>query len=97
MNYFKVDKREILKRTSRGLHWENKQSMLKRSIWYENFKQKGVGYMLVCLQYFKMKNMKKNCQSWQEILKVGQIFANFQVNLQTCLNLFFKVCSIIYI
>ena len=32
MNNFKVDKREILKRTSRGLQWENKPLKLKRSI-----------------------------------------------------------------
>ena len=32
MNNFKGDKRGILKRTSRGLQWENKPPKLKRSI-----------------------------------------------------------------
>ena len=32
MNNFKVDKGEILKRTSRGLKWESKPPKLKRSV-----------------------------------------------------------------
>ena len=32
LNNFKMDKREILQRTSRGLQWENKPPKLKRSI-----------------------------------------------------------------
>ena len=32
MNNFKMDEKEILQRTSRGLQWENKPSKLKRSM-----------------------------------------------------------------
>ena len=32
MNNFKMDRRKILERTSRGLQWENKPPKLKRSI-----------------------------------------------------------------
>ena len=32
MNNFKMDKRDILQRISRGLQWENKPPKLKRSI-----------------------------------------------------------------
>ena len=34
MNSFKMDKRKILWRISRGLKWDNKPLKLKRSIWY---------------------------------------------------------------